>query len=310
LNCLQDVTHGGYYLVTDGIAKQFPDRIMDFPPDETSLIAMGMGYSQAGLLPVVEIPYAKYLDCGADMFFEAAISNWLSNGQQPNGMIVRLQGFDRGLFGGNFHTHNMLHIPPGVDVVCYSNGHDYAKGFRYLVQQAKHGRMVMSVDSTNLLNLRHVHERDDSWRRYYPADSNDYLTFDDIMTYGDAVNESELAIVSYGNGVVTALQARAELIEKHGWKSISIIDSPLLSAVPAQLKQVLPQCKRVVFADICKEGQSPLAGHVVTLQQEGLLPAHWRCCTAPRTYNPLGSVVTFLNVPDVVQSANALRNVD
>ena len=33
------------------------------------------------LLPIVEIPYAKYLDCGADMFFEAAISHWLSNGK-------------------------------------------------------------------------------------------------------------------------------------------------------------------------------------------------------------------------------------
>ena len=33
-----------------------------------------------GLLPIVEVPYAKYLDCGADMFFEAAIMNWLTAG--------------------------------------------------------------------------------------------------------------------------------------------------------------------------------------------------------------------------------------
>ena len=64
-------------------------------------------------------------------------------GKQPNGMVIRVQathcshtalntalcntkqlvqGFDRGVFGGNFHTHNMLHIPPGVDALCYSNG--------------------------------------------------------------------------------------------------------------------------------------------------------------------------------------------
>ena len=48
-------------------------------------------------MPIVEIPYAKYLDCGADMFFEAVIAAWLSNGQKPNGMIIRLQGFDRGI---------------------------------------------------------------------------------------------------------------------------------------------------------------------------------------------------------------------
>ena len=124
----EDVKHGGYYLVSEGLDGAHTDRVADFPPDETSLMGAGIGYSQAGLLPVVEMPYAKYLDCGADMFFEAAIGNWLSNGKSPNGMLVRLQGFDRGLFGGNFHTHNALHMPPGLDVVCYSNGQDYAKG--------------------------------------------------------------------------------------------------------------------------------------------------------------------------------------
>lgn len=137
----------------------------DFPPDETSLIGAGVGFAQAGLLPVVEIPYAKYLDCGADMFFEAVISHWLSKGRNPNGMIFRLQGFDRGVFGGNFHTHNRLvecveatnarpanpnqshcrcdfammvcslYLPPGLDVVAFSNGADYARGFRHAVAQ-------------------------------------------------------------------------------------------------------------------------------------------------------------------------------
>ena len=99
------------------------------------------------------------------MFNEAAIANWLSAGRQPNGMIIRLQGFDLGVFGGNFHTHNTLHIPPGVDVVCYSNGEDYVRGMRYAVAQARAGRVVMTVDSTNLLNARHLFSGDDAWRR-------------------------------------------------------------------------------------------------------------------------------------------------
>jgi hypothetical protein len=66
------------------------------------------------------------------MFGEAAVSNWLTNGRHPNGMIIRLQGFDKGVFGGNYHTHNTLQIPPGVDVVCYSNGEDYARGWRFV----------------------------------------------------------------------------------------------------------------------------------------------------------------------------------
>jgi hypothetical protein len=49
----EDVEHGGYYLVSEGLKKKFGLRVADFPPDETSLVGVGMGYSQAGLLPVV-----------------------------------------------------------------------------------------------------------------------------------------------------------------------------------------------------------------------------------------------------------------
>ena len=84
-----------------------------------------------GLVPIVEIPYAKYLDCAADIFHEAVSTYWLSNGKQSNGMMIRLQGFDKGIFGGNYHTHNSVSIPPGIDVVCYSNGADYVQGLRW-----------------------------------------------------------------------------------------------------------------------------------------------------------------------------------
>ena len=173
----EDVEHGGYYLVTEGLAKKHSSyRVRDYPPDETTLLGSAMGLAQAGLLPVVEvgipypsqydipsltntlpnlatspqntiqhnhnpisnsnstyiylnshirshsyylfsystsivtlpphfthhhrhhhhhhhhhhpsppphqIPYAKYLDCAADMFFEAVNTYWLSNGSYP-----------------------------------------------------------------------------------------------------------------------------------------------------------------------------------------------------------------------------------
>lgn len=95
---------------------------------------------ELGLLPICEIPYAKYLDCGADMFFETVFMNWI-NGRKstdeinPAGVFFRLQGFGCGVFGGNYHTHNTLHMPPGLDVVCFSNGRDYANGFRHGVER-------------------------------------------------------------------------------------------------------------------------------------------------------------------------------
>ena len=72
---------------------------------------------------------------------EIAVMHWLSAGKQPNGMVIRMQGFDRGLFGGNFHTHNWLPLLPGVDVVATSTGRDYARAMRHAVRQARAGRV-------------------------------------------------------------------------------------------------------------------------------------------------------------------------
>lgn len=240
--------------MTDGLAAKYPLRVHDFPPDETALVGAAWGYSQAGLTPILEIPYAKYLDCASDMFHEICATHWLSNGREKPGLMIRLQGFDKGTFGGNFHTHNTLHIPPGLDVVCYSNGADYVRGMRYLLRQtAQAGRVCMSVDCTDLLNRRHLYPElmDGLFLSTYPAaetaadisssshtDSTHHnshdssgleMCFDDVVLYhpnsskarcGSVAREKvdftkiSLVIVSYGNGLPTSLITMNNLVEK------------------------------------------------------------------------------------------------
>ena len=277
----EDIRHGGYYLVTDGLTEKYPQRVMDFPPDETTLLGAGLGFSQLGLTPIVEIPYAKYLDCGADLFYEIAVQHWLTNGKNyGNGMVIRLQGFDRGVFGGNFHTHNSLsHIPPGIDLVCFSNGNDWVKGFRHALWQAKHGRIVTVVDCTELLNRRHVQEeeKDSAWEFMYPIVSSEdvgMMSFDEVIRYGgnggdrsspfvreevdgqcstskrsegsplveNSISSRRIAIVTYGNGVVASLRARRELVDQKLIETeddLDVIDCPYLSDVPEGLKFLL-----------------------------------------------------------------------
>lgn len=335
----EDVEHGGYYLVTENIKGKYPTRIADFVPDETALVGAGMGYAQAGLVPIVEIPYAKYLDCAYDMYEEAAFMNWYSAGRQPNGMLFRLQGFGRGVFGGNFHTHNALHIPPGIDAVCYSNGRDYVRGFRNAMHQAKQGRVVMSVDSTHLLNLRNMDGSDGLWDAVYPEDKADVMPFDEVRVYSHedkvraggcfgvrGAKDAEaihfkpakkreaasgaaggLAIVTYGEGVLLALQARKNLVASGALApgSCHVIDSPYLSLPSAGLVAALSRYSRVVFAEVCKEGQGPLEGFIPRLQSSGALPQHWRSVAAARTYNPLGSTVTFTSVEDISKAVTS-----
>jgi 2-oxoisovalerate dehydrogenase E1 component len=284
----EDVVHGGYYLVTDGLQQQFPLRVRDFPPDETTLLGAGIGFAHTGLIPIVEIPYAKYVDCAMDMLSESAIMAWLSAGQQTNGLIIRLQGFGPGVFGGNYHTHNMLHLLPGMHVVCYSNGRDWVRGLREAVAAARQGRVVMLVDSTALLNMRHIVDGDEQWKHAYPASGS--LSFEDVLVYGAGL---DCTVVTYGPGVPAALQAQATL--RQAGLDITVVDTPYLSRVPQALFQKLAGATRVLFADVCKAGASPLAGFLPTLQQARCLPTAWRLVASEPTYNPLGSTMTFLD---------------
>lgn len=259
------------------------------------------------LAPGVSSPLAiyrpRYLDCGADMFFEACMSSWLSNRNQPNGMIIRLQGFGAGVFGGNFHTHNMLHLPPGLDVVCYSNGEDYVRGWRYAIRQAKRGRVIMSVDSTALLNQKHIVEGDDAWRMPYPS-TGEELGFHDVRMRraGDKV-----LLVTYGSGVLSSLVAADTLSREYGIEA-AVVDVPYLSSVPNGLRSIISNYDAAVFVDTCKLGQHPLGGFVATLQIERLLPRRWTTVAAIPTYNPLGSLITFVTNTDVVDGVRDLLN--
>jgi hypothetical protein len=165
----------------------------------------------------------------------------------------------------------------------------------------------MSVDCTDLLNKRHLLGNDRAWERTYPddedSDSSEMMGFDDIRCHhGNTTGTAKHVIVTYGNGVVTALQSRAFLAKEN---EIDIIDCPYLSGTPQGLKEVLPRYEKVLFADICKEGSGSSVLSNTALHRDGLLPARssdWAVVSAPRCYNPLGSTVTFLNVDDIVEA--------
>jgi hypothetical protein len=155
--------------------------------------------------------------------------------------------------------------------------------------QAAGGRVVMSVDCTALLNQRHFDDPADqdgrqSWMTVYPHDRNETMSFDEITRYtcgvgstGDVDSETSqrVAVVTYGNGVVTALQAVAGMSADES-EGVVVIDSPYLSAVPQQLRLAVADFDVVLFADICKDGPgAPLLAHACTLHNEGRLPQSW-----------------------------------
>lgn len=180
----------------------------------------------------------------------------------------------------------------------------------------------MSVDCTDLLNRRHLDAsglKESLFLTEYPVDSAEEMSFDEVSVYKHTISEGtgrNVVIVTYGNGVPTALQTAISVIQDANKSkdgkigSITVVDSPYLSSAPGQLKELLATLgpnDRVLFADICKEGPGmPFGGISASLQNEGLLTVPFRAIGAEATYNPLGNTLTFLSVADIRSAINKL----
>ena len=197
---------------------------------------------------------------------------------------------------------------------------------RYAIRQAQAGRVVMSVDCTDLLNRRHFEPlqlKDSLYLTEYPFDALSERSFDEITVYNHYFNSDKakrgkglsITIVTYGNGVPTCALAVAEYIKTISSSdsiidSISVVDCPYLTSPPSDLKKFasdLGKNDRLLFADICKEGPGmPFAGMAAIMQNEGLLDCPWRAVGAQATYNPLGNTITFLSAEDVKRGIELL----
>lgn len=60
----------------------------------------------------------------------------------------------------------------------------------------------------------------------------------------------------------------------------------------------------VLFADICKEEETPLGSIAASLHGDGVIGGNggqrWKVVGAARAYNPLGCTVTFLDERDIM----------
>ena len=127
--------------------------------------------------------------------------------------------------------------------------------------------------------------------------------------------------------MVTALRARRAMAESGiidlDEEDVNVIDCPYLTGPSDGLREALREYwggdggegggrgrGGVLFADICKSGPGGniLSSFIADLRSRGDLRARdrWDFVAAPRTYNPLGSTVTFLNEGDVVKGIERL----
>ncbi|MBM3121358.1 MAG: alpha-ketoacid dehydrogenase subunit beta [Chloroflexi bacterium] len=122
---------GGVFRATLGLFDKYgPQRVIDSPLAELSIVGVGIGAALYGLRPICEIQFADFIHPAFNQIVsEAAKMCYRSNGDWTVPLVIRAP-YGGGIGGGLYHSQSLeaffTHVP-GLKVVIPSNPHD-AKG--------------------------------------------------------------------------------------------------------------------------------------------------------------------------------------
>ncbi|MEE9296359.1 MAG: thiamine pyrophosphate-dependent enzyme [Phycisphaerae bacterium] len=304
---------GGVYYVTKGLHKRFgPARVFNTLLDETTILGLAQGFGLIGMLPIAEIQYLAYYHNAEDQLRgEACSMQFFSQGQFRNPMVVRIAsfGYQEG-FGGHFHNDNSisaLRDIPGLIIAAPSRGDDAAQMLRTAVSLAAvDGRVVAFLEPIALYKTRDLHEkRDGGWLTAYPPPERS-IPLGQPRVYHPEV--SDLAIITYANGLYLSLRAARRLLQQHGIKA-RVVDlrwlNPLNEAAIAEHGKA---CGRVLVVD---EGRrtAGVAEAIVTALVEWCSPIPPVArVTGLDTYIPLGPAARYVlpTEDDIIQGSLCL----
>jgi 2-oxoisovalerate dehydrogenase E1 component beta subunit len=127
----EDIQEGGVFRATDGMLERFgPQRVLDTPLAESSIVGVAIGMAVNGCLPIAEIQFADFaFPAFNQIVSEAARWRYRSNNGWGCPIVVRAP-FGAGIRGGLYHSQSiealLAHVP-GLKIVVPSTVHD-AKG--------------------------------------------------------------------------------------------------------------------------------------------------------------------------------------
>jgi 2-oxoisovalerate dehydrogenase E1 component beta subunit len=121
---------GGVFRATEGLIDEFgPERVIDSPLSELSIVAVGIGLALNGMRPVAEIQFADFIHPAFNQIVnEAARTRYRSNGDWICPLVIRAP-YGGGIGGGLYHSQSIeaffAHVP-GLYVFAPSSPADFA----------------------------------------------------------------------------------------------------------------------------------------------------------------------------------------
>jgi pyruvate/2-oxoglutarate/acetoin dehydrogenase E1 component/TPP-dependent pyruvate/acetoin dehydrogenase alpha subunit len=233
----EDVSTGGYFAVTAGIAEEFgPDRLIDTPISEYAIVGAAVGAAMIGRRPIAEILFSDFLTtCMDPIVNQAAKLRYMSGGQYALPLVVRTPG-GGGLGMAAQHSQSLeawlTHIP-GLIIIAPGTPYD-AKG---LLKAAIRSNNPVLFFENKLL-----------YTSVGPVPDEEYIVpigVAEIKRPGD-----DVTLVAFGAMVGPALEA-AEALAEEGI-SVEVVDPRTL--VPcdwAAMVRSVAKTGRLVVAEPC-----------------------------------------------------------
>ena len=227
----------GCFGVTKGMCKEFdPDRIIDTPISEASIIGAAMGASMLGLKTIAEIMFEDFITvCFDGIVNQAAKLKIISGDQFSLNMVIRTPGGSGGL--GIQHSQCLesifMHFP-GLYIAVPSNAYD-AKGL--LKTAINYGNPVLFFEHKRLYNMESEVPEEDYRIEFGKANlikEGKDLT---IVAFSYMVNVSKDAVIK---------------VEKEYDVSIELIDPRTL--VPMDYALIIESVKKTGRLMIVEEG--------------------------------------------------------
>ena len=219
---------GNVFLITKGFLEEFgPERIIDTPLAEASIVGVAIGMAMEGLRPIAEIQFADFIYPAFNQIVgEAAKTRYRSNGDYTCPLVIRTPygGGVRGALSHSVSIEALFYHVPGLKILAPSSPADIK------------GLLTAAIEDPDpVLFLEH--------KKTYRSVKGEVPEGHYTIPIGKADIKkpgTHATVVSYGYNVHQALDA-AQRLEKDGY-SIEVID----------LRSIRPMDKTTILASVGK----------------------------------------------------------
>ncbi|GAC1402384.1 MAG: alpha-ketoacid dehydrogenase subunit beta [Candidatus Velthaea sp.] len=219
---------GNVFLITKGFLEEFgPQRIIDTPLAEASIVGIAVGMAMEGLRPIAEIQFADFIYPAFNQIVgEAAKVRYRSNGDYTCPLVIRTPygGGVRGALSHSVSIEALFYHVPGLKILAPSTPADIK------------GLLTAAIEDPDpVLFLEH--------KKTYRSVKGEVPEGRYVIPIGKADIKkpgSDLTVVSYGYNVHQAIDA-ANRLEGESM-SIEVID----------LRSIRPMDKTTILASVRK----------------------------------------------------------